>query len=169
MHYARSRGMAGTRAARWSAATKRTSGAAGSIAHEGLRRHSSTRLVYTPSRNGKLRLLPDYLATTPDPDRGWALAALTGDLDLRHAKPALIRALVAERVDPVLFALSYDYVGDLAETVALIWPERPGANRRARAGRGGRATWRRARQAPTCPACSPAGSTRSTPPAAGRC
>lgn len=32
-------------------------------------------------------------------------------------------------MDPTLFAWSYDYVGDLAETVALAWPGRPGANR----------------------------------------
>jgi hypothetical protein len=33
----------------------------------------------------------------------------------------MLRALVAERMDPVLFAYSYDYVGDLAETVSLVW------------------------------------------------
>ncbi|SMF53625.1 DNA ligase-1 [Tistlia consotensis] len=87
------------------------------------------RLVYTPQRNGKLRLLVDYFRHAPDPDRGWALAALSDGLDLKGAKPALVRALVEERTDPVLFRWSYDYVGDLAETVALIWPERPGANR----------------------------------------
>ncbi|MCC7272539.1 MAG: cisplatin damage response ATP-dependent DNA ligase [Alphaproteobacteria bacterium] len=85
-------------------------------------------LVFTPSRNGKLRLLQAYFAETPDPDRGWALAALTGTLSFPAAKPAMIRALVAERVDAELFAWSYDFVGDLAETVALIWPARPGAN-----------------------------------------
>ncbi|MGH6618998.1 MAG: cisplatin damage response ATP-dependent DNA ligase, partial [Alphaproteobacteria bacterium] len=79
-------------------------------------------LVYTPSRNGKLRLLADYFATAPDPDRGWALAALTDGLTQRQVKPALVRELVERRVDPVLFRLSYDYVGDLAETVSLIWP-----------------------------------------------
>ena len=79
-------------------------------------------LVYTPSRNGKLRLLADYFANAPDPDRGWALAALTDGLDQRQVKPALVRDLVEQRVDPVLFRLSYDYVGDLAETVSLIWP-----------------------------------------------
>ena len=36
--------------------------------------------------------------------------------------PALVRKLAEARVDPVLFRLSYDYVGDLAEPVALIWP-----------------------------------------------
>ncbi len=86
-------------------------------------------LSYEPRRNGKLRLMTDYFAASEDPDRGYALAALTGELDFRHAKPALIRELVTARVDPVLFGLSYDYVGDLAETAALIWPARHGANR----------------------------------------
>jgi DNA ligase-1 len=80
-------------------------------------------LVYTRGRNAKLRLIADYLRATPDPDRGWALAALTGEVDLPAVKPAAIRAMVDERVDPLLFRLSRDYVGDTAETVALIWPE----------------------------------------------
>ena len=79
-------------------------------------------LVFMPSRNGKLRLLGEYFATTQDPDRGWALAALTGNLDLPTAKPAMIRELVRTRVDADLLGWSYDYVGDFAETVALIWP-----------------------------------------------
>jgi DNA ligase-1 len=82
------------------------------------------RLAYEPGRNAKLRLLGDYFRTTPDPDRGYALAAITGALSFRHAKPGLIRTLIAERTDPMLFALSYDYVGDLSETVALMWPVR---------------------------------------------
>ncbi len=79
-------------------------------------------LVFTRSRNGKLKLIGDYLKRAPDPDRGYALAALTGELDLPGVKPALIRALVEERVDPVLLAMSRDYVGDMAETVSLLWP-----------------------------------------------
>jgi DNA ligase-1 len=86
------------------------------------------RLAYEPSRNNKLRLIADYLRTTPDPERGYALAALTGALSFQHAKPGVIRTLIAERTDPVLFELSYDYVGDLSETVALMWPA-PGAGR----------------------------------------
>jgi DNA ligase-1 len=81
-------------------------------------------LVYTRSRNGKLKLIGDYLRRTPDPDRGYALAALTGELDLPGVKPAAIRAIVEERTDPVLFAMSWDYVGDMAETVSLLWPKR---------------------------------------------
>ncbi len=80
------------------------------------------RLAYEPGRNAKLRLMTDYFRTTPDPERGWALAALTGSLSFPHAKAGLIRSLIAERTDPVLFELSYDYVGDLSETVALMWP-----------------------------------------------
>ncbi len=80
------------------------------------------RLVLTPQRNAKLRLMADYFRATPDPDRGYALAALTGDLSIASVKPAMLRALVAERVDEVLFGYAYDYVGDLAETIALIWP-----------------------------------------------
>ena len=79
-------------------------------------------LTYTGSRNAKLKLIADYLRATPDPDRGWALAALTGDLDLPAVKSAAIRAMMDERVDPQLFRLSRDYVGDTAETVALLWP-----------------------------------------------
>ncbi len=90
------------------------------------------RLVLTPQRNGKLRLLVDYFRATPDPDRGLALAAITRDLELQSVKPAMLRALITERTDPTLFAYSYDYVGDLAETISLIWPgpseTAPGAN-----------------------------------------
>jgi len=80
------------------------------------------RLVFTPSRNAKIALLRRYFATQPDPDRGIGLAAVTGALSFTAAKPGLIRDLAAARTDPVLFQWSYDYVGDLAETVALMWP-----------------------------------------------
>ncbi len=83
------------------------------------------RLVLTPGRLAKIALLRRYFAAEPDPDRGFGLAALTGELAFQAAKPMLIRALAEERTDPTLFAWSYDYVGDLADTVALMWPERP--------------------------------------------
>jgi DNA ligase-1 len=83
------------------------------------------RLLYTPQRNVKLALMLDYFRTVPDPDRGWGLAALTGALGFKDAKPALVRDLALTRTDPVLFGWSYDFVGDLAETTALIWPAPP--------------------------------------------
>ncbi|MET0371674.1 MAG: cisplatin damage response ATP-dependent DNA ligase [Sphingobium sp.] len=79
-------------------------------------------LVYTRSRNGKLDLIADYMRSAPDPDRGWALAALTGNLDLKAVKASAIGEMIRDRTDPVLFEMSRDYVGDLAETVALLWP-----------------------------------------------
>ena len=78
-------------------------------------------LLFQPARNGKLALLVDYLAATPDPDRGYALAALCGALTLDEVKPALLRGLIEARADPVLFRLSHDFVGDLSETIALMW------------------------------------------------
>ena len=80
------------------------------------------RLALEPGRNDKVRLLTAYFASTTDPDRGLALAAMAGDLPVPGIRPAMARALVASRVDPDLFAMSYDFVGDLAETIALIWP-----------------------------------------------
>ena len=79
-------------------------------------------LVLTPSRNAKIAAMARYFATTPDPDRGIALAAITRDLTLTNLKAAALRTLAMERVDPELFLMSYDYVGDLAETISLIWP-----------------------------------------------
>lgn len=83
------------------------------------------RLLYTQGRNAKIRLLADYFAQRPDPERGFALAAIAGKLDFPGAKPAMLRGLAETRSDPELFAMSYDYVGDLAETIALIWPRAP--------------------------------------------
>src|SRR5260370_36680118 len=80
------------------------------------------RLAYEPGRNNKLRLITKEFREVEDPDRGYALAALTDALSFKHANPGLIRDLIADRTDPVLFALSYDYVGDLSETMALMWP-----------------------------------------------
>ena len=85
-------------------------------------------LVFTPSRNGKVRLLKDYFRETPDPERGWAVAAITRDLEIKTVKAGQIKKLVYSRVDGVLFDMSHDYVGDLAEAASLVWPEKPGQN-----------------------------------------
>src|SRR5438874_1161551 len=45
------------------------------------------RLAYEPGRNNKLRLLTRYFREVEDPDRGYALAALTGALSFKHAMP----------------------------------------------------------------------------------
>lgn len=80
------------------------------------------RLTTEPRLDAREQLLIRYFQETPDPDRGLVAAVLTGAIDLKRAKPALLKALIDERVDERLFALSHDFVGDLSETVALVWP-----------------------------------------------
>jgi DNA ligase 1 len=80
-------------------------------------------LVYTQSRNRKVALLGHYFRTAPDPDRGWALAALTDGVPIRLPLRRMLSDLVTRFIDPTLYRLSRDYVGDTAETVALLWPD----------------------------------------------
>jgi DNA ligase-1 len=80
-------------------------------------------LVYTQSRNRKVALLGRYFRSAPDPDRGWALAALTDGVPIRLPLRRMLTDLVGRFVDPVLYRLSRDYVGDTAETVSLLWPD----------------------------------------------
>lgn len=80
-------------------------------------------LLFTPQRNAKIQYLSDWFHNTPMPDRGWGLAALVGEFQSQKAKPALIRNMISTTIDAELFSISYDFVGDMAETVALIWPE----------------------------------------------
>lgn len=80
-------------------------------------------ILLTPSRNQKLAHMVKYFREAKDPDRGYALAVLTGSLSIRNVKSGLLKDIVLSKVDPVLFEMSYDYVGDLAETIALIWPD----------------------------------------------
>ena len=81
------------------------------------------RLAFAPQRTAKLRLLTDYFRTTSDPDRGVALAALTDGLPFSLPVRRTLIELMERRLDPELYRLSRDYVGDTAETVALLWPE----------------------------------------------
>ncbi|MFN4142657.1 cisplatin damage response ATP-dependent DNA ligase [Aestuariivirga sp.] len=80
------------------------------------------RLTYTPARNGKLMLMRNYFLSTPDPDRGFALAALTDGLPISFPLRRVLAEIGESRFDPELFRMSRDDVGDTAETVALIWP-----------------------------------------------
>ena len=85
-------------------------------------------LILTGSRNRKISLLVEYFSTTSDPDRGYALAALTGTLNFKNIKSSLFKELIREKQDGYLFDLSYDYVGDLAETVSLLWDQKKAGN-----------------------------------------
>ncbi len=86
------------------------------------------KLILTPARNQKIAYMVQYFREAPDPDRGYALAVLTGDMNIRNVKSSLLKNIILKKVDPTLFAMSYDYVGDLAETIALIWPDHTDAD-----------------------------------------
>ena len=57
------------------------------------------RLAYEPGRNNKLRLMTEYFRTTPDPERGFALAALTGALSFQQSLLDFHRFLQLQRKD----------------------------------------------------------------------
>jgi len=80
-------------------------------------------LYFTNSSLAKETILTNYLRKTADPDRGWALAAIAGTLSFDLFKRNLIKTLMMERMDPFLFDISRDYVGEMSETVALAWPQ----------------------------------------------
>lgn len=80
-------------------------------------------LYFTNSTLAKEKILANYLVSTPDPDRGWALAAISGTLSFDLFKRNVSKSLITERMDPELFQLSYDYVGELSETIALAWQQ----------------------------------------------
>lgn len=90
------------------------------------------RLYYTQGNLAKAAILQDYLRRTPDPDRGYAVAALAGTLTFDVFKRHMIGEVVEAHVDPHLFALSRDYVGETSETVAHIWPDREGVTKLTR-------------------------------------
>ncbi len=98
------------------------------------------RLVLTPSRNAKLKLLADYFAATPDPDRGFALAAIAGGLSFATVKPGVLRALARRAHGPGAVCLFLrlcrrprrDAVAGLARAGGRCGGRRPGAFRRRR-------------------------------------
>ncbi len=80
-------------------------------------------LFFTYSHLDKMTLIQHYFAETPDPERGYALAIMADTLEFPTFKRALIKELIQEKIDPIFFDLSYDYVGDISDTIALLWPE----------------------------------------------
>ena len=82
-------------------------------------------LYFTNSNLAKETILANYLREESDPDRGWAVAAIGGTLTFELFKRNLVKTLMSERMDPYLFDLSRDYVGEMSETVALAWPTSP--------------------------------------------
>ena len=84
--------------------------------------HLLEQLYFTSGNKAKAQLIANYIANTPDPDRGWAIAAMAGTLRFDFFKRNTVKKLITEHTDPELFAMSYDYVGEVSETVAHLWP-----------------------------------------------
>lgn len=82
------------------------------------------RLYFSYRHKTKLNLLHDFFKSTADPERGYALAIMADTLEFPTFNRELIRELIHQRIDPFLFELSLDYVGDLSETIALLWPQK---------------------------------------------
>ncbi len=79
-------------------------------------------LIFTHSTNNKIQLIYEYLKNSSLPDKGYAIALLTNNLTFKNIKRSKVIHLIKSKLDTYLFEQSYYYVGDLAETIALIWP-----------------------------------------------
>jgi len=80
------------------------------------------RLVFATATDTRLTLLRHFFATSDAEQRGLALGVLTGAVRVPTLRPAALRGLAAERADPVLLRYAHEFVGDLTETIALMWP-----------------------------------------------
>jgi DNA ligase-1 len=85
------------------------------------------RLDETTSTNRKIAALVDYFGQAPPADAIWAVHFLTGRRPKRLIPTRKLRQWAAElaRIPDWLFDASYDLVGDLAETIALVLPAEP--------------------------------------------
>jgi len=87
------------------------------------------RLERSPRADVRARLLAAYFTQAPRGDRAVAVGLMTGAIRFKFASRQLITELAGERLDPQLYDLSQEMVGDARETVALMWPTTAGANR----------------------------------------
>lgn len=75
------------------------------------------------------RTLAAYLDSLSPGDRDAVCTFLTSPTATRRTQLKTVRRLLEERVGSELFRLSHAFTGDLAETIALLWPTHAGANR----------------------------------------
>ena len=82
------------------------------------------RLDATTSSNAKLAAMQDYFRDASDADAAWAVYFLAGGRPRRVVPTSVLRALAinAAALSEWLFDESYQAVGDLAETIALLLP-----------------------------------------------
>ena len=80
-------------------------------------------LLLASGRNKKIRLISEFCYHKKDPDRGIVIGLLSGKFKVKNTKISSFKKIINKRIDTNLFEFSYDYVGDFAETLSLIWPE----------------------------------------------
>lgn len=83
-----------------------------------------TELDATNKTNEKIRILKEYFTRVPDEDKIHTLALFTGRKPRRQINSTLIKfyAMELTNIPPWLFEESYQVVGDLGETIALLLP-----------------------------------------------
>jgi DNA ligase-1 len=79
----------------------------------------------TNKTNEKVKVLRDYFNSVPDTDKMHMLALFSGRQPKRQINSTLVRtwAMEVTHIPDWLFAESYQVVGDLAETIALLMPQ----------------------------------------------
>ena len=79
-------------------------------------------LLLNSSKKKKIKILSDYFNSQTQKNKIWALSILSNSFASKLIKVRDIKELIKEKIDEEMFLYSYDYVGDLAETVSLLWP-----------------------------------------------
>ncbi len=89
-----------------------------------------TKLDQTNKTNAKVDALVGYFAQAEDSDRLWTMALLSHRRPRRTVSTTLLRtwAAVYGKIPFWLFEESYHVVGDLAETIALVLPQKQSKN-----------------------------------------
>ena len=84
-----------------------------------------TSLDQTNKTNSKIALLREYFQKAEDKDKLWTLALFTHKRPKKQVRTSLLKEWTSElaKIPAWLFSESYNVVGDLAETMALLLPE----------------------------------------------
>jgi|GEM_PF-2884353 len=86
-------------------------------------------ISFLTGEEDRRRVLAGYIDSLSPEDRDAVCLFLTARAATRRIPLKTLRRLVEEQMVPGLFQLSHAFTGDLAETIALLWPDKPGANR----------------------------------------
>ncbi len=81
-------------------------------------------LLLSSSKKKKISLLVNYFHKSEIKEKGWAFFLLTNRMQRKYLNSRDLKEIVIKRVGEPLFKYSYDYVGDLAETISLLWKKK---------------------------------------------